>query len=65
MMLYPSVDELTKNSQSRYSLVIAVSKRARKILDDSKQEGVMLKEKPVRMAINEIAAGKVVYREKV
>ena len=65
MMLYPSIDELTKDSQSRYSLVLAVSRRARKILENSKQEGYLLKDKPVKMAINEIASGKVVYREKI
>lgn len=63
MMLYPSVAQLTKDNQSRYSLVIAVSKRARKIALEAEQEGIMLDDKPVSIAISEIDSGKVVYRD--
>ena len=63
-MLYPSIAELTKNKQSRYSLVIAVSKRARKISTDAEQMGIMLSEKSVKMAISEIQSGKIKFIEK-
>jgi DNA-directed RNA polymerase subunit omega len=63
-MLYPSIAELTKNKQSRYSLVIATSKRARKISSDAEQMGIMLSEKAVKIAIGEIQSGKISYREK-
>ncbi len=62
-MLYPSIVELTKNKQSRYSLVIATSKRARKIASDAEQMGIMLTEKPVKIAISEIQSGKITFRE--
>lgn len=62
-MLYPSLAELTNQNQSRYSLVIAVSKRARKIASDAEQMGVMLTEKPVKTAISEIRSGKISYKE--
>ena len=63
-MLYPSIVELTKDKQSRYSLVNATSKRARKILEKAQEQGVMLSEKPVKCAISEIASGKISYIEK-
>ncbi len=58
-MLYPAVSELEKVTKSRYALVIMTAKRARQIsenLDNSQEEPL---EKPVKMAINDIAAGKV------
>lgn len=33
MMIYPSVDELMKKFDSRYSIVIATAKRARELED--------------------------------
>lgn len=63
-MLYPTIQELTKNKQSRYSLVLAVAKRARKIASEAEQQGIMLNEKPVKTAVNEIAQGKVIFRDK-
>ena len=33
MMIYPSVDELMKKYDSRYSIVIAAAKRARELED--------------------------------
>ena len=58
-MLYPSIKELTPHHESRYSLVIAASKRARQIAAQAKDRGVIITEKPVKTAINEIAAGEV------
>ena len=62
-VLYPSINELTPHHESRYSLVIAVSKRARQIAGGAKERGEVITEKPVKLAINDIAAGKVVIEE--
>jgi DNA-directed RNA polymerase subunit omega len=37
-LIYPSLDELLKNVDSRYTLVTAAAKRARKILEESRQD---------------------------
>ena len=63
-MLFPSLKELTKNNQCRYSLVIATAKRARGIAENAEDQGLMLSEKPVKTAIHEIASGRVVYSER-
>ena len=62
-MIYPSINELTKGSKSRYSLVIAVSKRAREIAENAEKNGTRLDEKPVKIAINELAKGYYSYVE--
>ena len=62
-MLYPSIYQLTPHPESRYSLVIAVSKRARQIAAQAKERGIIITEKPVKTAINEIASGKVIIVE--
>lgn len=54
-MLYPSIKDLLETTDSRYSLVIAVSKRARYLAKRSEETGEILKDKPVKIAINEIA----------
>ncbi len=58
-MLYPTIAELTKGGLCRYALVVATSKRARQLAASARNSGAMLDEKPVKTAINEIAAGKV------
>lgn len=62
-MLYPSAEKLTSNHQSRYSLVIATAKVARKIASEAEANGIILMEKPVKTAVNKIASGEIVYRE--
>ena len=59
MMVKPSVAELLKKSKNRFELVIATSKRARKIAMGSEPLVDTLEESPVTMAAEEIAAGKV------
>ena len=39
MMLYPSIVELLEKAGSKYSLVIAVSKRAREICEAGEKDG--------------------------
>ena len=57
-MIYPSLDELLQNVDSRYSLVTAAAKRARKILEESQTDEEKTI-KAVSLALNEIAAKKV------
>ena len=59
MMLYPTMPELLKNIESRYMLVNVIAKRAREIAQEAEDEGEQLNEKPVSLAVKEIAEGKV------
>jgi len=58
-MLYPPMSELLKNIDSRYLLVNVVARRARQISIEAEQEGYALEEKPVTLAIREVADGKL------
>lgn len=49
-----NVDELFEGKQSKYALVVGVSKRAREITEEFERDGVVTEEKPVLMAIDEI-----------
>ena len=59
MMLYPTMPELLKNIESRYMLVNVIAKRAREIAQEAEDEGEQLNEKPVSLAVKEIAEGKI------
>ena len=59
MMLYPTMPELLKNIESRYMLVNVIAKRAREIAQEAEDEGEPLNEKPVSLAVKEIAEGKI------
>ena len=58
-MLYPAVSELEKVIQSRYALVIMTAKRARQISEKAEESKTELTDKPVKLAISDIADGKV------
>lgn len=58
-MLYPPVADLLKNVDSRYLLVNVIAQRARKISEEAEQNQVELTEKPVTLAIRDIADGKL------
>lgn len=58
-MLYPAVAELEKVTRSRYALVIMAAKRARQISVKAEESNIELSDKPVKLAIQDIAAGKV------
>ena len=58
-MLYPPIPELLKYVDSRYLLVNVVARRARQISIEAEQEGYALEEKPVTLAIREVAEGKL------
>lgn len=57
-MIYPSLDELLKKVDNRYTLVTAAAKRARKILEEEKSDEEKTI-KPVSSALEEIGAGKI------
>ena len=62
MMIYPSIDELMKRFDSRYSVVVAAAKRARELEEaDNKPLVETTSEKPVTIAVEEIYAGKIDY----
>ena len=52
-MYKPSIDNMLSGKESRYSLVVAVAKRAREIADEIEREGLIEEEKPVLMAIED------------
>jgi len=56
-MLYPPMPELLKHVDSRYLLVNVVARRARQISIEAEQEGIALTQKPVTLAIREVADG--------
>ena len=58
-MLYPPVADLLKNVDSRYLLVNVVAQRARQIASEAMTLDEELPEKPVTMAIKEVAAGEL------
>ena len=58
-MLYPPVASLLKNVQSRYLLVNVVAQRARQIAAEAEEFDEELPQKPVTLAIQEVADGKL------
>lgn len=59
MMLYPAMKDLLKKVPSRYELVNVVACRARQISSQAEELGEPLEEKPVSIAIREVAEGKL------
>jgi len=58
-MLYPPVADLLKDVESRYLLVNVVAHRARQIAAEAEEFNEELTEKPVTLAIREVADGKL------
>jgi len=58
-MLYPPVADMLKNVDSRYLLVNVVAQRARVISEEAEAFGEELADKPVTLAIREVAEGKL------
>ena len=59
MMLYPSIGKLLKEVNGRYLLVNLAARRAREIAEYADEEKIELSEKPVSLAVYEIAEGKL------
>lgn len=61
-MIYPTLADLLEKVDSKYTLVVAVAKRARQLVDG---EGRLTKStssnKPVTIAVHEISEGKIIY----
>lgn len=60
-MLYPSVNDILKKVDSRYTLVLLVSKRARQLVDGQEPYVGIKSSKPVSIALHEVADDKVTY----
>ena len=60
-MLYPSIDELKKRADSRYTLVMMASKRSRDLIDGYPPLVDIGISKPVSIATEEIARDMISY----
>ena len=59
MMLEPPMNQLLKQVPSRYMLVNVVAQRARQVASEAEDAVIPLDDKPVTIAIREVAEGKV------
>jgi len=57
MMLYPAMNKLNEYIPNRYMMVNVVARRARQLAAEAEMKGEKLPEKPVTMAIHEVAEG--------
>jgi DNA-directed RNA polymerase subunit omega len=64
-MIKPIADLILTPQQSRYSLVVAIAKRAREIAEDAEKNRVVLDEKPVELAVQEYTNHEFTMIEKV
>lgn len=64
-MINPSVVELLKKVDNRYSLVIVTSKRARQLIDGDMPKIKVTSSKPLTVAINEVNTGEIVYEQQI
>ena len=61
-MLYPSVNEIRKKADSRYTVVIMAAKRSRDIIDGKPLLTESEINKPVSISAREIAEDLITYR---
>ena len=61
-MLYPSINEIRKKADSRYTLVILAAKRARDIIEGKPTLTEESTERPVSIAAHEIVEDLITYR---
>lgn len=59
MMLYPAMNKLTQYIPNRYMMVNVVARRARQIAIEAQRHDEPLDEKPVTLAIDEVAEGRI------
>ena len=57
-MLRPCLAQVRTKNESYYSIVMGVAKRARSIAEDLSEKGLVLEEKPVKTAVDELNARK-------
>lgn len=60
MMNQPTLDLIRETVDSRYTLVVAAAKRARQLLDGMPRLVECNSDKPVTLALHELAANKLV-----
>jgi len=60
-MIEPSINKLMEKVDSKYTLVVAVAKRARQLTDGSEKLTHINSDKPVTVATNELCEGKITY----
>lgn len=60
-MINPSLDSLVKKVDSKYTLVVLAAKRAREIMDGQQPLIECKSNKPVTIALEEVAQGKMTY----
>ncbi len=60
-MIYPSINELMKKVDSRYTLVVETAKRARQLVDGANKLTKFNSDKEVTVAIHEISEDKITY----
>lgn len=60
-MKQPPLEDMLARTDSRYTLAVAIAKRAREIVDGSKPRVEVDSDKPVSIAMAEIVAGKIKY----
>ena len=60
-MLYPSINEIRKKADSRYTLVILAAKRARDIIEGKPTLTEEDTERPVSIAAHEIVEDLITY----
>jgi len=61
-LIYPSIDDLVKHFDSKYTLVIATAKRGRQLRNGSKRTIDEIYKKEVTTALYEINAGNIEYQ---
>lgn len=62
-MINPSVVDLLKKVDNRYSLVIVTSKRARQLIQGELPLVKIDSHKPLTVAINEVYTGEITYEQ--
>jgi DNA-directed RNA polymerase subunit omega len=60
-MIFPSINDLMKNMDSKYTLVVTVAKRARQLVDGALNLSKSNSDKPVTIAIDEVYRGEITY----
>lgn len=61
-MIYPSIDEMLKDVDSRYSLVILAAKRARQLREDQAVKNDPSVYKEVTSALEDIYEKRITYK---
>ena len=61
-MLYPSINEMRKKADNRYTLVVLAAKRARDIIDGKPKLADVEIDRPVSIAAHEIAEDLSTYK---